>query len=75
MQKKGGVKKKARLLDVLVLGVNDLSQVLAIDFLLENPHLDLVVKVVESADVAADNLGDGRTPKKKLMVSGSILFV
>lgn len=47
-----------------MLGVDDLGQVLAVDLLLKDPHLDLVVKVVESAHVATDNLGDGRTPKK-----------
>lgn len=51
-----------KVFDVLMLGVNDLGQVLTVDFLLKDPHLDLVVKVVELAHIASDNLGDGRTP-------------
>lgn len=59
----GGVQmSKRRLLDVLVLGVDDIGQVLAVDLFLKDPHLDLVVKVIELANVASNDLGDSGTP-------------
>merc|ERR1719364_383792 len=51
-----------QVLDVLVLGVDDVGQVLAVDALLEDPHGHLVVELVAIEHVAPDNLGDGRAP-------------
>ena len=51
-----------QVLDVLVLGVDDVGQVLAVDVLLEDPHGDLVLELVALEHVAPDNLGDGRAP-------------
>jgi hypothetical protein len=47
-----------------VLSVDDLGQVASVDLLLKDPHLDLVIKVVELLGVASDNLGDGGTPSR-----------
>lgn len=47
---------------VLVLGVDDFSQLLAIDDLLVHVHLHLVVEIVELLNVGADDLGDGGAP-------------
>lgn len=48
--------------DVLMLGVDDLGQVASVDLLLKDPHLDLVVILVEELDVASNDLGDSGTP-------------
>ena len=48
--------------DVLVLGVDNLCKVFTVDLLLIHPHADLVIKLVAIEDVAADDLGDRRTP-------------
>ena len=50
------------LLDVLVLGVDDLGEVLSVDLLLKDPHLDGLVKVIELWDIGSDDLGNGGTP-------------
>lgn len=52
------------LLDVLVGGVDDLSQVASIDLLLKDPHLDLIVVLTEQLDVASNDLGNSGTPRK-----------
>lgn len=46
-------------LDVLVLTIDDLGQLLAVDHLLEDPHVDVVLEVIELGGVYAHNLGDG----------------
>lgn len=51
-----------QVLHVLVLGVDDFSELLAIDDLLVDVHLHLVVEVVELLHVRADDLGDGGAP-------------
>ena len=48
--------------DVLVLGVDDVSQVLAVHLLLEDPHVHIVLELVRPQHIAADNLGDRRAP-------------
>lgn len=50
------------LLDVFMLGVDDLGEVLSVNLLLEDPHLDGLVKVIELWDVGSDDLGNGGTP-------------
>ena len=50
-----------------MLCVDDVSQVLAVDFLLKDPHLDLIVKMVEASNVATNDLCNGRTPNRSKM--------
>ena len=45
-----------------MLGVDDFSQLLAIDDLLIDVHLDFVIKIVELLHVGANNLGNRRAP-------------
>ena len=51
-----------KVLDVLVLSVDYISQVLAVDLLLEHPHADLLFELIRREHIAADNLGDRRAP-------------
>ena len=57
-----GGRAHRQVLDVLVLVVDNVGQVLAVDVLLEDPHGDLVLELVAIQHVAADNLGDRRAP-------------
>lgn len=58
------------LLHILMLGVDDVCQIHAIDLLLVDPHLDLLLEMVEVLHIAANDLCDSRTPttgaKKKI---------
>ena len=45
-----------------MLSVDDLGQVFSINLLLKDPHLHLVVEVVQLEHIPSDDLGDGRTP-------------
>ena len=51
-----------QILDILVLCVDDVGEVLAIDLLLEDPHADLLFELAASDHVAADDLRDRRSP-------------
>ena len=51
-----------QVLDVLVLGVDDVGQVLAVHLLLEDPHVHVVLELIGAEHVAADDLGDRRAP-------------
>lgn len=45
-----------------MFGIDDLSEVAAIDLLLEDPHVDLIIKLIFCQHIPANNLGDGRSP-------------
>lgn len=47
-----------QILDIFVLRVDDLSQLLATNLLLEHPHVDGGVKLVQFGSIAAHNLGN-----------------
>ena len=46
------------LLHILMFGVDDVCQVHAIDLLLIDPHLDLLLEMVKVLNIAANDLGD-----------------
>lgn len=46
------------LLHILMFGVDDVCQVHAIDLLLVDPHLDLLLEMVKVLNIAANDLGD-----------------
>ena len=55
----GGQGSARQVLDVLVLSVDDLGQLAAVDFLLEHPHLDLGGEPLgEPGRVGADKPSD-----------------
>ena len=56
-----------QIFDVLVLGVDDFSELLTVHNLLVNVHLDFVVEIVEFLYVSADDLGDRRAPDWKIL--------
>jgi hypothetical protein len=52
-----------QVLDVLVLGVDDLRELLAVHLLLEDPHVDVALeRLGQVLGVLADDAGDGRAP-------------
>ena len=51
-----------QIFDVFVLRINDLRQLLPVDQLLVNPHVDVRVKPVGRFDIVADYFGNGRSP-------------
>ena len=54
-----------QILDVLVLGVDDLRQLLSIHHLLKHPHGHIPLKFVRLLQgIVANDLGDGRAPAK-----------
>ncbi len=54
--------KNEHLLDILMLGVDNVGQILAFDLLLKDPHLDLLVEMRKVLDIAAHDTCHGRSP-------------
>ena len=51
--------------DVLVLGIDNVSQIFAVDLLLEDPHSHFVIELLPLQHVAADNLCNCHKSHKK----------
>ena len=62
-----------QVLDVLVLLVDDLRELLAVDHLLVDVHRDLLLEFVsELGDIGADDFGDRRAPGAKVPVREAV---
>ena len=51
-----------QILDILVLRVDDIGEVLAVDVLLVHPHSHLVIEFIALEHIATNNLGNRRAP-------------
>lgn len=55
-----------QIFDVLMFGIDDFSELFAVDDLLVNVHLHFVIEVVEFLYVSTDDLGNGRAPVQSM---------